>query len=327
MTARAVTDPVFAPRSASAAGAGPVNSDPWGIDSEFAPLKDVLLCRPDHMRWVPEDNAVTKLMAENGAGFDLALAKDQHQALADTLAAAGVRLHWLDLDPGQSDQVFTRDSSFLTPWGAVITLMSSPFRRGEYAKVLEFYLSQNIPVWRLVTEGTVEGGDVHVIAPGKLMIGYSGLRTSKEGAEQVAGWFRDAGWETRLIYFPEHFLHIDVLFCVLAEGVAVICTEVLGAETVADLKAEYGLHTIIDVSYSEAMALGANGVALGEGRVLMAKQQVGSKIAEQLRAGGLQVTELDLSQFVLDGGGPHCLTMPLRRQRLGVAPGPALHAT
>jgi N-dimethylarginine dimethylaminohydrolase len=65
------------------------------------------------------------------------------------------------------------------------------------------------------------------------------------------------------------------------------------------------------------MALGANGVALGGGRVLMAQQASGSEISAKLRAEGLAVTELDLSMFVLDGGGPHCLTMPLKRKMIG----------
>jgi N-dimethylarginine dimethylaminohydrolase len=137
----------------------------------------------------------------------------------------------------------------------------------------------------------------------------------------VAGWFEAVGWEVRLQHFPEHFLHIDVLFCMLGDGVAAICTDVLGRKFVEDVTADYGIHTVVDVTYNEAMALGANGVALGGGKVLMAKQASGSRISEKLRAEGLDVTELDLGMFVLDGGGPHCLTMPLRRKSVGAGAG------
>jgi arginine deiminase len=287
----------------------------WGVDSEYGRLEEVLLCAPDHMRWEPDANAVARMVAQTGKDrFDPELAKAQHAALAETLGAAGVTIRWLDPDPGQPSQTFTRDSSFMTPWGAVVTLMDAPVRRGEYAGVLQFYLSHGVPVWRVVTQGSVEGGDVHVVMPGKALIGYSDGRTTLKGARQVAGWFEEAGWEVRLQYFPEHFLHIDVLFCMLGEGVAVVCKDVLGDDFVRDVTVDYDLHTVVDVSYNEAMALGANGVALGDGKVLMARLGPGSRITERLRAEGLTVYDLDLSMFVLDGGGPHCLTMPLRRK-------------
>ena len=54
----------------------------------------------------------------------------------------------------------------MTPWGAVITQLQKPFRRGEYAACLRFYLDAGIPIYDLVTAGNVEGGDFMVLKPG-----------------------------------------------------------------------------------------------------------------------------------------------------------------
>jgi arginine deiminase len=36
-----------------------------------------------------------------------------------------------------------------------------------------------------------------------------------------------------------------------------------------------------------------------------------------MRSRGLEVIEVDLSMFTLGGGGPHCLSQALRRERVG----------
>lgn len=48
-----------------------------------------------------------------------------------------------------------------------------------------------------------------------------------ERAAQFAGWFSEAGWETRVIPFAEHFLHLDVTVSMVADGLAVAVTDVI----------------------------------------------------------------------------------------------------
>ena len=68
----------------------------------------------------------------------------------------------------------------------------------------------------------------------------------------------------------------------------------------------------IDVPYRDAMALGCNILALGRGRVVSARGSAALNAA--LRAEGLTVLDPELSLFTAGGGGPHCLTGPLRRE-------------
>ena len=108
-----------------------VDAAAWGSDSEVATLREVLLCAPDHLAFLPDANAVTRSIAANKQqNFDLELAKRQHREFTAMLQSQGVTPRWLPLVPSQPAQAYTRDSSFMTPWGLVLLLMQAERRRG-----------------------------------------------------------------------------------------------------------------------------------------------------------------------------------------------------
>ena len=271
-------------------------------------LSEVLLCRPDHYRWMPLNTVAQATLAE-GTAADSEAAAAQHQALADALTGAGVTLRWLVPEPHLSYQVYTRDSVQMTPRGAIVTQLARPERRGEYAAVLDLLGAVGIPLWRKATRGTLEGGDIHLIRPGLAAVGVSGGRTDRAGAEQFAAWMAAEGWEVRLVPFAEHFLHLDLLFAMAAEGVAIACDDVLDEGFLDWLRANR--IAIIPATYREAMALKVNVLALGAGRVLSTAGN--DRLNAALRAEGLIELEPDLSIFTRGGGGPRCLTAPLSR--------------
>ena len=280
----------------------------WSIDSETGVLTDVLLCRPDNYAWI-HSNAIAVHTLGTGRQIDSQRLQSQFRQLEDALEQAEVTCHYLEPEPHLPYQVYTRDSSQTTPWGPVLTQLALLARRGEAASLLRFHGPKN-GFWNYSSRGTIEGGDIHIIRPGLLVIGYSGVRTTKEGAEQFAGWFREQGWEVRLESFAEHFLHLDVLFCMAADGLAVACIEVLGDEFAAWLK-ERGIK-VVEASYREVMDMSCNLLALGRDRVISPRHSV--RINAALRAEGLTVYEPDLDLFAAGGGSVHCMTMPLHRK-------------
>ena len=179
---------------------------------------------------------------------------------------AGVRVHFLEPDAALPYQVFTRDSSAMTPSGAVITQLHQWWRRGEYAAAIRFYQANQIPIRGMITAGALEGGDLMILEPGCAVIGAGEARTQEPAARQLAGWLAEDGWEVRVEPIPERFVHIDVLLAVLAERLAAACTEVLSAGFVSWLRGR-GFE-LIEVSAADAFELGANAISLGEGRVL-----------------------------------------------------------
>jgi N-dimethylarginine dimethylaminohydrolase len=289
-----------------------VSPPAWGVDSEHGTLLDVLLCPPDNFRWLAT-SAISRATLDAGHRFDAELAARQHADMVAAYDEAGVRVHLLDPDPALPYQVFARDSSAMTPAGAVITQLHQWWRRGEYAPAIRFYQQNEIPIRGMITAGALEGGDVVILEPGCAVIGAGEARTQEGAARQLAGWLTDDGWEVRVEPIPERFVHIDVLLAVLANRVAAVCADALSGGFVQWLR-ERGFE-LIEVSADDAFRLGANAISLGGERVF--STTAATSLNEALRARGLEVLELDLSMFTLGGGGAHCLAQALCREPLG----------
>jgi arginine deiminase len=285
----------------------------WGVDSEYGRLLDVLLCPPDSFRW-RETSAITRATLEAGHSFDPEAVARQHASLVGAYEEAGVRCHFLETEPALPYAVFTRDSSTMGPNGAVIAQPAQWWRRGEYAPAIRFYERAGIPIRGMITAGSLEGGDVMIIEPGAVLIGAGESRTQEVAATQLAAWYREDGWEARVQPIPERYVHIDVLVAVLGEKLAAVCSDVLPDGLVEWLRAAKGFD-LIHVSEEQAFTLGVNAISLGGERVISADGA--AELNGALRSRGLEVIELDLSMFTLGGGGPHCLSQALRRERMG----------
>jgi N-dimethylarginine dimethylaminohydrolase len=286
-------------------------TSPWGVDSEYGPLRDVLLCPPDNFRW-RETSVISRATLAGGHRFEPEAARAQHAELVSIYERSGVRVHFLDPDPHLPYQVFARDSSAMTPEGAIVAQPAQPWRRGEYAPVISFYEEAGIPIRGMITAGTLEGGDVVIVEPGRLLIGNGEERTDQAAARQLAGWVEELGWEVRIEPIPSHFVHIDVLVSILAPKLAAVCGEAAGTGLVRWLR-DAGFE-LLEVSVEDAFTLGVNAMSLGEDRVISARHS--GRLNDQMRSRGLLVEEAELEMFTLGGGGAHCLAQALRRDRL-----------
>ena len=284
----------------------------WGADSETGTLRHVLLGPAENFRWLPT-SAISKATLESGASFDSELARAQHRELVSIYESAGVVVHQLEPDPALPYQCFARDSSVMTPDGAVVTQLKQQWRRGEYAPVIRFYQENEIPISRMITAGSIEGGDVTIVEPGVMLIGNGEERTEIQAARQLAGWMEELGWEVRIEPIPGQFVHIDVLVSILAPKLAAVCVESASGGLTAWLRAR-GFE-ILEVSTADAFELGVNAISLGDERVISTAGS--AKLNEQMRALGLTVFDPDLSMFTKGGGGAHCLAQALDRDLEG----------
>ncbi len=290
------------------AGGGTPRPARWGIDSEYGTLRDVLVGPVEHFTW-QAGNAVAQRAERVGLAFDHAVARRQYREMLDAYARAGVTVHRLPAQEGLPYQIFARDSSVMTPWGAVIMQLEKPYRRGEYAAALRFYLDSGIPIYDLVTAGNVEGGDFMVLEPGVAVCGYSGERSIEPAVRQLGDWFEAEGWEFHTYAFDPHFLHLDVQMGMLAEGLAAVCVEAVEPALVEWLRAKR--IEVIAIPYGDAMQLGTNVVALGEERVLVPASS--KRLIAACRAAGLTVFDPDVSMIGNGGGAVHCMCQALRR--------------
>jgi N-dimethylarginine dimethylaminohydrolase len=284
----------------------------WGVDSEYGRLLDVLLCPPDNFRWLPT-SPISRATLESGAVFDSSVAKAQHAEMVSVYEEAGVRVHYLSPDPALPYQVFARDSSINTPTGPIVTQPHQQWRRGEYAPVIRFYQENGIPIREMITASAFEGGDFMVVEPGVAAIGNGEERTQEPAAKQVKAWLEADGWEVRIERIAPHFVHIDVLACMLGEKLAAVCVDAIGCGFVRWLESK-GVE-IVPVSLEAALTLGVNGVCLGGDKILSTAES--KDLNDRLRALGKTVYDPPLSAFTAGGGGAHCLMQALRRERVG----------
>jgi len=285
----------------------------WGINNDYAKLTDVLLGKPEYYKWVEAGPLIGRTLAnaeKTGHRFDLQLAMRQHSEMVAIYEEAGVTCHYLDSDPVLHRNFFARDSSAMTPWGALICHMQLKVRRADYATAIKFYQENDIPIWKFATAGHFEGGDFNIIEPGRVLIGHCGERSEKEGSEQVADFVRAEGWEAVVAPISREFVHMDGLIVPLAEKLAVACIDAMEPWLV-DIVKGWGIE-IVDVSYREAKNLGVNLVALGDNKVL--SMAGATDLNAKMRALGFEVYDPDMSMFTLGGGGVHCLSQALCRE-------------
>ncbi|MGI9523981.1 MAG: dimethylarginine dimethylaminohydrolase family protein [Hyphomicrobiaceae bacterium] len=284
----------------------------WGINNDYAQLHDVLLGKPEYYRWVEAGPLIGRTLANahmTGVSFDLQTAMRQHAEMVAIYEQNGVNCHYLDADPVLHRNFFARDSSAMTPWGALVCHMQLRCRRADYVTAIRFYQENHIPIWKFATAGHFEGGDFVILEPGKVLIGYCGERSEKEGAEQVAGFVLKEGWDAVTVPISREFVHMDGLLVPLAPKLVVACLDALEDWIVEKLRS-WGFD-FIDVSYREAKNLGVNLVALGNDKILSMKGA--DDLNDKMRAAGFEVYDPDMSMFTLGGGGVHCLCQALSR--------------
>jgi N-dimethylarginine dimethylaminohydrolase len=281
----------------------------WGVDSETAVLRDVLVGPIEHVTRILPTNSMNRKRLAAGETLDRAALRAQHQAVMDCFADAGARVHLTPADPDLPLQLWGRDGSFMTPWGMIIGQLAQWWRRGEYGPVLDFCFDNDLPVYEKVTAGTFEGGDFMMVKPGHLLLGFSGDRSQEQSALQIKRWFEQEGWDVCLYQFDPYFVHADCTIGMLTDNLVAACTDVVTPEVQGWLTG-LGIE-ILDVPFRYVADLGINVVSLGDDRVLMPKQS--DFLAERCRGLGLQVYDPDVSAITMIGGGIHCMCQPLKR--------------
>ncbi len=302
------------PLRARVEGGGTPLMTGWGMTSEAGVLSDVLLGPAEGFRWMGEENAAWSSLVRDtlrkGYTFDKQLAMRQHREMVEAYTQAGVTTHFLPLDEHNPYQVYARDSSFMTPYGAVICQMANPRRRGEYAACLRFYLEHGIPIYDMVSAGNFEGGDFNMIGDKAVLLGYTDHRSEYVAAKQVAGWLIAEGWEIKWAPIDQFYVHIDLMVCMLNEECAAVCLDTTADDVIDWLRARK--IEIIPATFKETMALGCNVVALGNDRILSTAGAKG--LNDKLKAAGFIVYDPEMTMFTWAGGGVHCMAQPLRRE-------------
>lgn len=281
----------------------------WGSSSECGKLGAVLLHRPG-----PEMDSITDFDAvQMRSDLNPELARLQHDALADVYEAHGVAVHYVEgyrLD--KPNQLFMRDLMLMTPEGAIITRPASTVRAGEERYVAEALGRLGVPILMTVHgRGTFEGADCMWVNRDLCFLA-EGLRTNKEGADQVERVLREIGVrEVIRVQLPWGAMHLDGLVNIADVDLAAVWPRRTPYPVVRALQ-DRGFRILnVDDDENAHEQLPLNFVALEPGRIVMPSGS--ERMREKYEEAGVQCIEIDVTELIKAGGGIHCMTGFLKR--------------
>lgn len=274
-------------------------------------LRKVLLCPPTYYEIVPVSD-FSRTALERGDKVDPDLAQAQHDELADALRDANIEVYYIEEpDPTRHWAVYARDFGTNSPEGVVISRFKYAERKGEEIPGKKRLKELGYNIVGQVERGAWEGGDNRYIDEEHLACGQ-GERSTWPGIRNAQEIFAEQDIEVHGIEIPTKWTHLDGVFAPVAEGLALVIKEEVPPWFLGFLEGrDYELINIPAEKVEGTLAL--NLLALGDDRVLSFKTN--PVVNEVLEAEGFKVYKPNLTEFVDRGGGPHCLTFELERDR------------
>ncbi|PRR85689.1 2-nitroimidazole nitrohydrolase [Clostridium luticellarii] len=274
------------------------------VRNSTASLKKVLMCPPTYAYLKKHTYG-----EDNGIRINGALCMKEHEELVDAYRSNGVEVVLMKPDHDLHDQVFARDFGASIREGYILGNFRIEPRKSEtqaYRKKME---ELGIPCVARCSRGHFEGGDFWMLDDSTIAIGIL-ERTDELGVEEIKQQIARYGYEVIGVKSPEKCLHLDMCFNIVAEKLAVICSEVLPGEFLDILKDRN--FKLIEVDRDNLLRCHCNLQALGNEKVVSFRDN--RKVNSALRSYGIEVIEPHISEMFKHGGGIHCMTFPLKRK-------------
>jgi N-dimethylarginine dimethylaminohydrolase len=273
-----------------------------GIDSEWRPLRSVLLCRPGAEILVNDHNAAQQLEP-----LDLARAEAEHDQLAEAYRAAGVAVLTVpDVDAPTPNRMFCADLFVMTPQGAILARPASTVRCGEEVVVAQALATARIPILRTLTgTATFEGADLMWIDANTAVIGR-GLRTNQQAIDQIAGLCTEIGVELVAVDMPFGTMHLMGMLRITAANLAIAWPRRTPHAAVMLLRQRgYRVEFLPDEDTAQ-ITRALNFVTLGPNRILMPAGN--ERIRDWYETLGIEVVETPTHELRKAAGAVGCLT-------------------
>ena len=240
------------------------------------------------------------------------LALRQWGALKDHLTQAGAEILTIPAAPGLPDLVFPANAAIVLDGKALLARFRYPERRGEEA-VFHAYFSGLVQQGRLNSlhtfpDGLLQEGAGDCIWDAKRSLFWTGWgpRSDRRAMDQVVAVFGQRVVGLELI--TDTYYHLDTCFSVLPGGEILYYPEALSVPSRLVVEERVPEAKRIVATAAEAAAFSLNAVALGRTLYLSAPPP---SLAAKQAAHGYECVPLDLSCFVMSGGGSFCMTLRL----------------
>lgn len=250
------------------------------------------------------------------AAPDLAQAIAEYDRFAALLSHDRLTVEFVP--PGEStglDSIYVRDASVVCDRGAILCRMGKPAREGEPAAQEASLTALGYPiVGAIAPPGRLEGGDVVWLDRRTIAVGR-GYRTNDDGILQLRRFLGDAIDELIAVPLPHwrgpsDVFHLMSLISPIDADLAVVYSPLMPV-AFRELLLARGT-TLVEVPDEEFDSMGANVLATAPRRCLMLKGNPTTR--QRLEKAGAEVVEYEGANIsIKGGGGPTCLTRPLRR--------------
>lgn len=287
----------------------------YGAQTMSTPLQRVLMRKPGASL-----HAARAEEWHYGPTFDAGKAIAQHEEFTRLVEKSGTEILWLeDAGDGMADAMFTHDPSLMTDHGAILLRMGKTLRAAEPDLHEKAYAAADIPVLgRIVSPGTVEGGDCVWIDRNTLAVGR-GVRTNQAGIEQLSEILKPVGvtvlgFDLPLWQGVEACLHLMSVISPLAEKLALVHAPLMPAALYLLLKENgYTLVHAPESEFAESNGLNLNVLPTSPGHVIMVDGFPLTRAAMEAHGCVVETFEADALCIACEGG-PTCLTRPFLRQ-------------
>ena len=250
---------------------------------------------------------------------DFDRARDEYEAFLTQVGRDGTEVLRLPRAAGVGlDSLYTRDASVTAPRGAILACMGKPARRGEPAAQAEAFATWGIPVIGAIQPpGRLEGGDVVWLDDRIVAVGR-GYRTNAAGSAQLAALLGDTIDELIDVPLPHwrgpnDVFHLMSVISPVDRRLAVVFSPLLPVpfrERLRDLG-----FALVEVPDEEFGSMGANVLAIAPGHCVALDGN--PRTRDRLERAGVEVSVYAGSEIsAKGGGGPTCLTRPVRRDRV-----------
>ena len=272
-------------------------------------LRLVLLCKPTYYEICDFSEAASQYIKE-GFRVNRKVVTEQHQEFAKVFRQLGIDIKWQIAQSGHPDQFATRDFGVNTAKGVLIGKFRYPDNAGDNELAVKDLQRLNVPIIGRVIQSSLEGGDCWYLDEHTMVIG-TGNRTTMDGIKEAEKILESFDIKVIPVQFEARWNHLDMIFSVVADKTVMLCPEALPDDFLEYLKNEK--YEIITIPGKAIFDGTINLLALGDEKVLSFKEnKIGNK---KLKALGLDVYDPPLSQSLMGGSGPHCLSFELEREK------------
>jgi N-dimethylarginine dimethylaminohydrolase len=157
----------------------------------------------------------------------------------------------------------------------------------------------------------MEGGSFAWLNAKTAVVGR-GIRVNDEAISQVADVLRRQGAELLVVDLPGYSIHIDGHFVMVDVDLALVDPTGLSYSFLETLK-DLGIRTVEITPDDNSWII--NGLAISPGKYVM-PHGISDATREALERQGLELIEIPYDKMQLNGGGIHCSTCPLLRDRI-----------